>query len=47
MADLIATGYQPLPGGRGRFRAFHMVEKVTELQEPLRDETRAGPDSPG
>jgi hypothetical protein len=41
MADLIATGYQPSPGGRGRFRAFLMVEKVAELEEPLRDGTRA------
>ena len=41
MADLIATGCRPSSGGRGRFRAFLMVEKVAELEEPLRDGTQA------
>jgi len=41
MADLITTGYQPSPGGRGRFRAFLVVERVAESREPLRDGTRA------
>ena len=30
MADLIATGYQPITWRARRFRAFLMVKKVTE-----------------